>query len=163
MTQSKNSYQTNSNGRISLEVYLQLISEIKQLDTEKEAEFIRGISERDNDAIRELVKANLWLVVPIAKQYQNMGLNLHDLILEGNLGLLSAVGRLINSEDFNFTSYATGWIRQSILQAITEHFWISSLKLNNNGQENRIDEVLHQLNRNFLCEPIIDELSLKYA
>ena len=163
MTQLTNSYQANSRSPISSEDYLQLISNINEIDTEKETELIRRISESDNDAIRELVKANLWLVVSIAKQYQNMGLRLHDLILEGNLGLLSAVQRLVNSKDFNFSTYATGWIRQSILQAITENFWMSILKLDNNGQESRIDKVFHQLNRNFLCEPINDELSLKYA
>lgn len=149
----------NSNSRISLEVYFQFVSEIEQIDAGKEAELIRRICESDKDAIRELVNANLWLVVSIAKQYQNMSLSLHDLILEGNLGLISAVERLFNFKDFNFTTFATGWIRQSIIQAITEHFWISSIMLNKNGYESRIDKVLHQLNRNFLCEPIIDEMS----
>jgi len=159
MGKFKNTYQINSHDNISLGVYLQFISEINPINAKKEVELIRRIGESDNDAFEELVKANLWLVVSIAKHYQNMGLNLRDLIQEGNLGLISAAKRLVNSKKFNFTTYATGWIRQSILQAITEYFWISGLSLNKNGYKNKIDKVLHQLNRNFLSEPIIDELS----
>ena len=161
MTHLKNTNHSNSNDRISLEDYLQLISETKKINAVKEAELIRRIYESDGDAVRELVEANLWIVISIAKQYQHVGLSLRNLIHEGNLGLLSAAGRLVNSEHFNFSTYAAGWVRQSILQAITEHFWISSLKLNNNGYGNRIDTVLHQINKNFLSEPIINELSLK--
>lgn len=163
MTQLKNTYQSNSHGPISLEDYLQLISETKQINTEKEAELIRRIYESDEDAVRELVEANLWIVISIAKQYQNMGLSLRNLILEGNLGILSAAGRLVNFENFNFSTYAAGWVRQSILQAITEHFWISSLKSNSNGYGNRIEIVLQQINKNFLSEPILDKLPLEYA
>ncbi len=159
MTQLRNIYQSNSHGRISLADYLQLIKEIKQIDAEKEAELIRCIGERDAGASGELIKAKLGLVVSIAMQYQKMGLSLHNLILEGNIGLLSAVERLVHSKDFNFTAYATGWIRQSILQALTEHFWISNLKLKKNGHEREINKVLHQLNRNFISEPIIHEHS----
>ena len=159
MRQLVNNYQINSHDRIPVEVYLQFISEIKQIDSEKEVELIKSIGESDNDALRELVKTNLWLVVSISKQYQNMGLSLHDLILEGNLGLVSAAKRLGNCKEFNFKSYATGWVRQSILQAITENFLISKLSLNNNGYKNKINEVLHQINRNFLSEPIIDKMS----
>jgi len=88
-----------------------------------------------------------------------MGLSLHNLILEGNIGLLSAVERLVHSKDFNFTAYATGWIRQSILQALTEHFWMANLKLTQNGYDRKIDKVLQQLNRNFCSEPIVQEPS----
>jgi RNA polymerase primary sigma factor len=159
MVQLKNTNQINSHNNISLEVYLQFISEINPINTEKEVELIRRVNENDNSAFEKLVKVNLWLVVSIAKEYQNMGLSLRDLIQEGNLGLISAAKGLINSKKFNFTAYAIGWIRQSILQAITEHFWISRLSLNKNGYKNKMDNVLHQLNRNFLSEPIIDELS----
>ncbi len=154
----KSTYHSNSHGQISLEVYFQLISEIKQADAEMEIELIHRIGENDADALRELVEANLGLVVSIAKQYQELGLSLRNLIHEGNVGLISAVERLVNSQQSNFTSYATGWIKQSILQAITEHFWISRLSLNQNGYKNRNDKILHQLNRNFLSEPIVDEL-----
>ena len=157
MTQLKSTCQSNSQSRISLVEYLQLISETKQIDAEKEVELIRSIGERDTDASEELIKSNLGLVISIAKQYQNMGLSLCDLILEGNLGLLSAVERLVPSKNFNFTAYATGWIRQSILQALTEHFWMSNLKSKKSGYEGQINVVLHQLNKNFLSKPIIHE------
>lgn len=157
MTQLKSTCQSNSQSRISLVEYLQLISETKQIDAEKEVELIRSIGERDTDASEELIKSNLGLVISIAKQYQNMGLSLCDLILEGNLGLLSAVERLVPSKNFNFAAYATGWIRQSILQALTEHFWMSNLKSKKSGYEGQINVVLHQLNKNFLSKPIIHE------
>lgn len=159
MTQLRNIYHSNSHDRISLADYLQLIKEIKQIDAEKEAELIRYVGERENGASGELIKAKLGLVVSIAMQYQKMGLSLHNLILEGNIGLLSAVERLVHSKDFNFTAYATGWIRQSILQALTEHFWMVNLKLTQNGYDRKIDKVLHQLNRNFCSEPIVHEPS----
>ncbi|MCG6190943.1 sigma factor [Maribellus maritimus] len=149
MGQLKNTYQNNSQDQISLEVYLQFISEIKQIDAEKENELIQRIGENDTDALKELVEANLGLVVSIAKQYQELGLSLRDLILEGNLGLISAANRLVSSQEFNFKTFASKWIDQSIFQAITEYFWISRLSFNQNVYKNRIDKVLHQLSRNF--------------
>ncbi|QGY46122.1 hypothetical protein GM418_21360 [Maribellus comscasis] len=149
MGQLKNTYQNNSQNQISLEVYLQFISEIKQIDAEKENELIQRIGENDTDALKELVEANLGLVVSIAKQYQELGLSLRDLILEGNLGLISAANRLVSSQEFNFKTFASKWIDQSIFQAITEYFWISRLSFNQNVYKNRIDKVLHQLSRNF--------------
>lgn len=159
MQQLKDPYQSNSHDQISLDVYLQLISEIKQIEAGKEIELIQRIAENDTDALKELVETNLWLVVSVAKQYQDLGLSLRDLIQEGNLGLISAIENLDYSQGFNFTTYATGWIKQSILQAITEYFWISKLSLNQNGNKNRIDKVLHQLNSNFRSEPIVEELT----
>jgi DNA-directed RNA polymerase sigma subunit (sigma70/sigma32) len=147
----------NPHGQISLTAYLQFIAEINRISVEKENELLLGINDSDNESFRELVKANLWLVVSVAKQYQDMGLGLHQLILVGNVGLISAVKRLSNANHPSFKAYASGWIRQSILQAITEHFWISKLSLSENGYKHKIDKVLHQLNSNFLSEPIIYE------
>ncbi|GAB1452428.1 hypothetical protein MASR2M47_24840 [Draconibacterium sp.] len=159
MTQLKKTHQTISQNPISVVAYLQFIGEISQINARKEAALIQRISKDDNNAYEALVKAKLGLVVSIAKQYRHMGLSLHHLIMEGNLGLVSAVKRFANDKEVNFTIYATGWIRQSILQAITEHFWISKLSLSENGIKPKIDKVLHQLNSNFRSEPIVFESS----
>ena len=122
----------------SLEKYLQEIGKEEMISAEEEAELAQRIRKGDQKALERLTKANLRFVVSVAKQYQNQGMSLSDLINEGNLGLLKAAERFDETRGFKFISYAVWWIRQSILQAISEQSRIVRLPLNQVGSYNKI-------------------------
>src|SRR5207244_3223727 len=122
----------------SLEKYLQEIGKVELIHPEEEVSLALKIKEGDEKALERLIKANLRFVVSVAKQYQNQGLNLSDLINEGNLGLIKAARRFDETRGFKFISYAVWWIRQSILQALAEQSRIVRLPLNRVGALNKI-------------------------
>lgn len=143
----------------SLEKYLKEISEVPLLDPEEEIELARRIKCGDQEALEKLTRANLRFVVSVAKQYQNQGLALGDLINEGNLGLIKAAGRFDETRGFKFISYAVWWIRQSILQALAEQSRIVRLPLNRVGALNRIEKIFTLLEQEFEREPMATEIA----
>jgi len=118
---------------LSLDKYLQEIGKVDLISAEKEVELAKRIGKGDKEALEILIKANLRFVVSVAKQYQNQGLSLPDLINEGNLGLIKAAQRYDETRGFKFISYGVWWIRQSILQALAEQARIVRLPLNKIG------------------------------
>lgn len=143
----------------SLEKYLQEISKVALVSSEEEVELALKIRKNDQQALDRLVKGNLRFVVSVAKQYQNQGLTLADLINEGNLGLIKAAFRFDETKGFKFISYAVWWIRQSILQALAEQSRIVRLPLNKVGLTNRIRKAYQQLEQEFEREPTPEELA----
>jgi RNA polymerase primary sigma factor len=143
----------------SLEKYLQEIGREELITAEIEVELARKIREGDQAALDRLTKANLRFVVSVAKQYQNQGLSLPDLINEGNLGLIKAARRFDETRGFKFISYAVWWIRQSILQALAEQSRIVRLPLNQVGSLNKISKAYSKLEQEFQREPSSEELS----
>ncbi len=143
----------------SLEKYLQEIGREELITAEEEVRLARRIKEGDQVALDRLTKANLRFVVSVAKQYQNQGLSLPDLINEGNLGLIKAAKRFDETRGFKFISYAVWWIRQSILQAIAEQSRIVRLPLNQVGSLNKISKAYSKLEQEFEREPSPDELA----
>ena len=143
----------------SLEKYLKEISEVPLLDPEQEIELARRIKSGDQVALEKLTRANLRFVVSVAKQYQNQGLALGDLINEGNLGLIKAAGRFDETRGFKFISYAVWWVRQSILQALAEQSRIVRLPLNRVGALNRIERIFTLLEQEFEREPLPAEIA----
>ncbi len=143
----------------SLEKYLQEIGREDLINAEEEVRLARKIREGDQVALDRLTKANLRFVVSVAKQYQNQGLSLPDLINEGNLGLIKAAKRFDETRGFKFISYAVWWIRQSILQALAEQSRIVRLPLNQVGSLNKISKAFSKLEQEFEREPSSDELS----
>lgn len=143
----------------SLEKYLQEIGKLALTTPEEEVMLAKRIRQGDQKAVEKLTKANLRFVVSVAKQYQNQGLTLPDLINEGNLGLIKAVQRFDETKGFKFISYAVWWIRQSILQALAEQGRIVSLPLNKVGLTNRINSTFQQLEQLLEREPSIDEIA----
>lgn len=143
----------------SLEKYLQEIGKVDLITPEEEVELARRIREGDQVALEKLTKANLRFVVSVAKQYQNQGLTLSDLINEGNLGLIKAAKRFDETRGFKFISYAVWWIRQSILQALAEHSRIVRLPLNRVGSLNKISKAFSKLEQNYERDPSVDELA----
>jgi len=143
----------------SLERYLQEIGKLELLAPEEEVALAARIKEGDLKALERLTKANLRFVVSVAKQYQNQGLTLPDLINEGNLGLIKAAQRFDETRGFKFISYAVWWIRQSILQALAEHSRIVRLPLNKVGLTNRISRAYQLLEQQFEREPTAEELA----
>lgn len=143
----------------SLEKYLQEIGKVDLLTPEEEVELAKRIKQGDQDALEKLTKANLRFVVSVAKQYQNQGLSLSDLINEGNLGLIKAAQRFDETRGFKFISYAVWWIRQSILQALAEQSRIVRLPLNKVGSLNKINKAFSQLEQEFEREPSAEELA----
>lgn len=143
----------------SLEKYLQEIGKVDLLTPEKEVELAKKIKQGDQIALETLTKANLRFVVSVAKQYQNQGLSLSDLINEGNLGLIKAAQRFDETRGFKFISYAVWWIRQSILQALAEQSRIVRLPLNKVGSLNKINRAFSQLEQEFEREPSSEELA----
>jgi RNA polymerase primary sigma factor len=143
----------------SLEKYLQEIGREELITAEEEVRLARKIKEGDQDALDRLTKANLRFVVSVAKQYQNQGLSLPDLINEGNLGLIKAAKRFDETRGFKFISYAVWWIRQSILQALAEQSRIVRLPLNQVGSLNKISKAYSKLEQEFEREPSSEELS----
>lgn len=143
----------------SLEKYLQEIGRVEMIKAEEEAELAVRIRKGDQKALERLTKANLRFVVSVAKQYQNQGLSLPDLINEGNVGLIRAASRFDETKGFKFISYAVWWIRQSILQALAEQSRIVRLPLNKVGLTNRINKASAQLEQEFEREPTPEEIS----
>ncbi len=143
----------------SLEKYLQEIGKVDLLIPEQEVELAQRIKQGDQEALEELTKANLRFVVSVAKQYQNQGLSLSDLINEGNLGLIKAAQRFDETRGFKFISYAVWWIRQSILQALAEQSRIVRLPLNKVGSLNKINKAFSALEQEFEREPSAEELA----
>ncbi len=142
----------------SLEKYLQEISHQNLLSPDEEVELARRIRQGDRKALEQLTKANLRFVVSVAKQYQNKGLSLPDLINEGNLGLIKAAEKFDETRGFKFISYAVWWIRQSILQAIAEQSRIVRLPLNQVGSVNRIARELSKFEQEFERRPSVEEM-----
>ena len=143
----------------SLEKYLQEIGKVELITPEEEVRLATRIRQGDQKALDRLTKANLRFVVSVAKQYQNQGLSLPDLINEGNLGLIKAAQRFDETRGFKFISYAVWWIRQSILQALAEQSRIVRLPLNKVGLTNRIQKAFSTLEQQFEREPSAEELA----
>lgn len=143
----------------SLEKYLQEIGKVDLLTPEEEVDLAKRIKQGDQIALEKLTKANLRFVVSVAKQYQNQGLSLSDLINEGNLGLIKAAQRFDETRGFKFISYAVWWIRQSILQALAEQSRIVRLPLNKVGSLNKINKAFSELEQQYEREPSPEELA----
>lgn len=143
----------------SLEKYLQEIGKVDLLTPEEEVDLAKRIKQGDQVALEKLTKANLRFVVSVAKQYQNQGLSLSDLINEGNLGLIKAAQRFDETRGFKFISYAVWWIRQSILQALAEQSRIVRLPLNKVGSLNKINKAFSELEQQYEREPSAEELA----
>ena len=143
----------------SLDKYLQEIGEVPLISPEEEIELAKRIRFGDAEALEKLTKANLRFVVSVAKQYQNQGLSLGDLINEGNLGLIKAASRFDETRGFKFISYAVWWIRQAILQALAEQSRVVRLPLNRVGDLNKISRVLSLLEQEFEREPSAAEIA----
>ena len=143
----------------SLNKYLQEIGREELITAEQEVELAQRIKQGDQVALEKLTKANLRFVVSVAKQYQNQGLTLPDLINEGNLGLIKAAQRFDETRGFKFISYAVWWIRQSILQALAEQSRIVRLPLNQVGSLNKINKAFSKLEQEFERPPSSDELA----
>jgi RNA polymerase primary sigma factor len=159
MRQLKISKQITNRESQSLDKYLQEIGKVDLLTPDEEVELAQRIREGDQLALEKLTKANLRFVVSVAKQYQNQGLTLGDLINEGNLGLIKAGQRFDETRGFKFISYAVWWIRQSILQALAEQSRIVRLPLNRVGSLNKISKTFSELEQKFEREPSPDELA----
>ena len=145
----------------SLDKYLQEIGKEELLSTDEEVELAQRIRKGDRKALERLTKANLRFVVSVAKQYQNQGLSLPDLINEGNLGLIKAAEKFDETRGFKFISYAVWWIRQSILQAIAEQSRIVRLPLNQVGAVNKINREANRFEQEYERRPSAEELSEK--
>jgi len=145
----------------SLEKYLQEIGKEEMISAEEEVELAQRIKKGDQKALERLTKANLRFVVSVAKQYQNQGLTLPDLINEGNLGLLKAAERFDETRGFKFISYAVWWIRQSILQAISEQSRIVRLPLNQVGSLNKINREINKFEQENERRPSLNEIADK--
>jgi RNA polymerase primary sigma factor len=143
----------------SLEKYLQEIGKVELISPEEEVKLAGLIKQGNQAALDKLTKANLRFVVSVAKQYQNQGLSLPDLINEGNLGLIKAAQRFDETRGFKFISYAVWWIRQSILQALAEQSRIVRLPLNKVGLTNKIQKAFSQLEQEYEREPSPEELA----
>jgi len=159
MRQLKISKQITNRESQSLDKYLQEIGKVDLLTPDEEVELAKRIREGDQFALEKLTKANLRFVVSVAKQYQNQGLSLGDLINEGNLGLIKAAQRFDETRGFKFISYAVWWIRQSILQALAEQSRIVRLPLNRVGSLNKISKTFSDLEQKFEREPSPEELA----
>ena len=159
MRQLKISKQITNRESQSLDKYLQEIGKVDLLTPDEEVTLAQRIREGDQFALEKLTKANLRFVVSVAKQYQNQGLSLGDLINEGNLGLIKAAKRFDETRGFKFISYAVWWIRQSILQALAEQSRIVRLPLNRVGSLNKISKSFSELEQKFEREPSPEEIA----
>ena len=146
-------------GEYSLDQYLHEIGAVSLLSPEEEIILARKVRNGDQEALETITKANLRFVVSVAKQYQNQGLTLGDLINEGNLGLIKAANRFDETRGFKFISYAVWWIRQSILQALAEQSRIVRLPLNRVGTMNKIGKAFSELEQEFEREPSPEEIA----
>jgi len=158
MRQLKIQYQITVREGPALEKYLQEIAQHSPLSPEREVELAKRIKEGDDAALEELCVCNLRFVVSVAKQYQNQGLSLSDLINEGNMGLMKAARRFDETRGFKFISYAVWWIRQSIMQALVENSRIIRLPLNKVDSYQKINKVLSDFLQHHQREPSIREI-----
>src|SRR6056300_1222512 len=159
MRQLKITKQVTNRETASLDKYLQEIGKVDLITAEEEVDLAKRIKQGDQISLEKLTKANLRFVVSVAKQYQNQGLSLSDLINEGNLGLIKAAQRFDETRGFKFISYAVWWIRQSILQALAEQARIVRLPLNKVGSINKINKALSELEQQFERPPSAAEIS----
>jgi RNA polymerase primary sigma factor len=159
MRQLKITKQVTNRDTPSLDKYLQEIGKVDLIPPEEEVVLARRIKSGDADALKNLVKANLRFVVSVAKQYQNQGMSLPDLINEGNLGLMKAAQRFDETRGFKFISYAVWWIRQAILQSLAEQARIVRLPVNKIGSINRINKTFAKLEQEFEREPSSQEVA----
>lgn len=159
MRQLKISNKITTRESLALDKYLNDIGKIPMLTGDEEASLAERIRTGDQEALDKLTRANLRFVVSVAKQYQNQGLSLSDLINEGNVGLMKAAKRFDETKGFKFISYAVWWIRQSILQAIVEYSRIVRLPLNKVGSYNRVNQAFTSFVQKFEREPSEDELA----
>ncbi len=159
MRQLKISKQITNRESQSLDKYLQEIGKVDLITADQEVELAKRIKAGDQVALEKLTKANLRFVVSVAKQYQNNGLTLGDLINEGNVGLIKAATRFDETRGFKFISYAVWWIRQSIMQALAEQSRIVRLPLNRVGSLNKISRTFSELEQKFQREPSAEELA----
>ncbi|MCS6979783.1 MAG: RNA polymerase sigma factor RpoD/SigA [Flavobacteriales bacterium] len=159
MRQLKISHRITNRDSASLDKYINDIGRLPMIMAEEEVELARRIREGDQEALYKLVSANLRFVISVAKQYQNQGLSLSDLINEGNLGLMKAAMRFDETRGFKFISYAVWWIRQSIMQAIAEQARIVRLPLNKIGSLSKITKKLAELEQQYEREPTTEELA----
>ncbi len=143
----------------SLDKYLQDIGKEELITADEEVELAKRIKQGDQTALEKLTRANLRFVVSVAKQYQNQGLSLPDLINEGNLGLIKAAKRFDETRGFKFISYAVWWIRQSILQALAEQSRLVRLPLNQVGSLNKIKKATSKLEQEYERKPSVDEIA----
>lgn len=155
----KISHQITNRDSNSLELYLKEIGKIEILSAEKEILLASRIREGDRQALGELVNANLRFVVSVAKQYQNLGIKLSDLINEGNLGLIKAAEKFDSTKGFKFITYAVWWIRQAIMQAIAENSRMVRIPVNKIVLKNKISKAFNHLSHEYFREPTIEELS----
>ena len=159
MRQLKITKQVTNRETASLDKYLQEIGKVDLITADEEVELAQKIKAGDQFALEKLTKANLRFVVSVAKQYQNQGLTLPDLINEGNLGLIKAAKRFDETRGFKFTSYAVWWIRQSILQALAEQSRIVRLPLNKIGSINKINKTYARLEQENERVPSAEEIA----
>mgnify|MGYP001006323387 CR=1 FL=1 len=159
MRQLKIAKQVTNRETLSLDKYLHEIGKVALITSEEEVELAKRIKKGDKGALERLIKANLRFVVSVAKQYQNQGLSLPDLINEGNLGLIKAAQRYDETRGFKFISYGVWWIRQSILQALAEQSRIVRLPLNKIGSITRINKTFSRLEQEYQREPTPEEIA----
>ena len=159
MRQLKITKQVTNRETASLDKYLQEIGRLELLTAQEEVELAQKIKAGDKVALERLTKANLRFVVSVAKQYQNQGMSLPDLINEGNVGLIKAAERFDETRGFKFISYAVWWIRQSILQALAEQARIVRLPLNKIGTINKINRAYSELEQRFERPPSAEEMA----
>ncbi len=159
MKQLKITRQVTNRESLSLDKYLNEISKFDMVTAEEEALLAQKIKKGDINALDKLIKANLRFVVSVAKQYQNQGLSLIDLINEGNIGLIKAAKRFDETKGFKFISYAVWWIRQSILQALAEHSRIVRLPLNKITTANKVNRTFFELLQKYHREPSVKEIA----
>jgi RNA polymerase primary sigma factor len=159
MRQLKITKQVTNRETASLDKYLQEIGKMELLTADEEVTLAQRIREGDQSALERLTKANLRFVVSVAKQYQNQGMSLPDLINEGNVGLIKAAERFDETRGFKFISYAVWWIRQSILQALAEQARIVRLPLNKIGAINKINRAYSELEQRLERPPSAEEMA----
>jgi RNA polymerase primary sigma factor len=158
MRQLKVTKRITNRESVSLDKYLQEISREECITADEEVELAQRIHKGDRDALEKLVCANLRFVVTVAKQYQNQGLSLADLINEGNIGLIKAASKFDETRGFKFISYAVWWIRQSILQALAEQSHLVHKPMNQVGLVNRISKAITKFEQDYERRPSADEL-----
>jgi RNA polymerase primary sigma factor len=159
MRQLKIAHKITTRESLALDKYLNDIGKIPMLTPEEEVKLAQRIREGDQNALDNMTRANLRFVVSVAKQYQNQGLSLSDLINEGNVGLIKAAKRFDETKGFKFISYAVWWIRQSILQAIVENSRIVRMPLNKVGSYNKVNDAYISFVQEFERDPSDDELA----